>query len=270
MKKLKYIFLFLLSNIILSRIEAQQDTIRKIKVITASQLDSLRKLNAPAPVVEPTNSTKTVANSENQALIKEIQSLRQELNILKDSKRVVVVQTVDAPQNPMTRYTSVGLNMLTMISRLAPFGNGIPLSGPTTVMMRRYRDNRAFRMGLGLNASPDAKTPNASLRIGTERKKQLNSSFAFTRGVDFLLATGTFNTPGFVFTPTPDPFIPGATTTPGAIGAALTFGIEYTPNKFISIGTETLIFGGISTGDNNGFGLKIVPPIAIYLNANLY
>jgi hypothetical protein len=251
--------------IVLHSALAQQDTIRRVKIISASEAEPVKKEEvatpAPAVVAPPTVD-----------LTKEIENLKKEMNLLKDSKRVVVIPTqTDLSDAAVARQTIVGLNMTTMISRLVPFGNGIPLSGPTSIMLRRYRNNRAFRMGLGLNASNDATHNNATIRIGTERRKELNPSFTFIRGVDFLLAAGSFNTPGFTF----------AGSNSGAIGAALTFGLEYNIAKNISIGTEALIFGGISQdvsssggggsgATDSGFSLKIIPPIAIYLNASLF
>lgn len=237
---------------------AQQDTIKKIRIISA--IDTVKKVEVAAPAAQPTTPTVD--------LNQEIENLKREISILKDSKRVVVIPTT-TDLSDVARQTIVGLNMTTLISRLVPFGNGIPLSGPTSIMLRRYRNNRAFRMGLGLNASNDALHNNATIRIGTERRKELNPSFTFIRGVDFLLAAGSFNTPGFTF----------VGTSSGAIGAALTFGMEYNIAKNISIGTEALIFGGISQdvspssasgGTGSGFSLKIIPPIAIYLNASLF
>jgi hypothetical protein len=247
--------------IVLHHTTAQQDTIKKVKIISA--IDTIKKVEISAPTTQPTPTVD---------LSKEIDDLKREMNLLKDSKRVVVVPTqTDLSDAAVARQTIVGLNLTTLISRLVPFGNGIPLSGPTSIMLRRYRNNRAFRMGLGLNASNDATHNNATIRIGTERRKELNPSFTFIRGVDFLLAAGSFNTPGFTF----------VGTNSGAIGAALTFGIEYNIAKNISVGTEALIFGGISQdvsasgggasgGTGSGFSLKIIPPIAIYLNASLF
>jgi hypothetical protein len=247
--------------IVLHAALAQQDTIRRVRIISASETESVKKEEVATPAV----SSPTVD------LTKEIEDLKKEMNLLKDSKRVVIIPTAtDLSDAAVARQTIVGLNLTTLISRLVPFGNGIPLSGPTSIMLRRYRNNRAFRMGLGLNASNDAMHNNATIRIGTERRKELNPSFTFIRGVDFLLAAGSFNTPGFTF----------AGDNSGAIGAALTFGIEYNIAKNISIGTEALIFGGISqdvtsssgggSGTSSDFSLKIIPPIAIYLNASLF
>jgi hypothetical protein len=253
---MKNIIIILCHIIVLHSTLAQQDT--TIKIITISTIDTVKKAQAATP--NPTVD-----------LTREIEDLKKEMNLLKDSKRVVVIPTAtDLSDATVARQTIVGLNLTTLISRLVPFGNGIPLSGPTSIMLRRYRNNRAFRMGLGLNASNDATHNNATIRIGTERRKELNPSFTFVRGVDFLLAAGSFNTPGFTF----------AGSNSGAIGAALTFGVEYNIAKNISIGTEALIFGGISqdvsaTGGGSSssasdFSLKIIPPIAIYLNASLF
>jgi hypothetical protein len=211
------------------------------------------------------NNTTTKEVDKAQQIEAELLKLKEEVQQLKQNKKdepVVIVQsakTISANKSAQRRYTVVNMNMTTMISRLVPFGNGIPISGPTSLMLRRYRDNRAFRMGIGLNASNDAESINSFLRLGTERKRELNDKLTFVRGVDFLLGVGTFNTPGFRFSGD------GVT-----IGADLSLGIEYRINKYISFSTETLIFGGVAANDfDSGFTAKIIPPIALYLNVKI-
>lgn len=204
------------------------------------------------------DSTKKSANTATEYV-----KLQSDIDVLKKEIELLKLQEVKGRMVSgfkSERYTIVGMNMTTMLSRLAPFGNGIPLSGPTALMMRRYKGNRAFRFGLGLSASVNAETPNAAIRIGTERRKQLPNNFAFIRGVDFLLAVGNFNTPGFRF----------GDEGGAAIGADITFGLEYEFNQSVSIGTETILFGGIASDSNtNGLAVKLIPPIAIYLNLKL-
>jgi hypothetical protein len=244
MINLKYIFVFLSLFLLSQNIEAQQDS------------STLIKNNPNATKAEPTP----------QDISKEIQALKEEIKNMKDPNTqqqqpvVIIRSSGSGSKSTFIRYTSIGMNMTTLISRLVPFGNGIPLSGPTSLMMRRYRDNRAFRMGLGLNANADAENINAVLRLGTERKKDLNDNFTFTRGVDFILGSGSFNTPGFRFTNTDG----------GLIGGLLSFGLDYKINKFVSVGTETFVFGGLGSGSSSGLVLKVMPPIALYLNMNLY
>ncbi len=156
------------------------------------------------------------------------------------------------------RYREVSLNTTTLISRLIPFGNGIPLSGPTTVYFKKYNGNKAFRVGVALQASPDANLRNTVLRIGMEKRKVLDKKWSFTRSNDFMWAFGSFNTPGF-----------GRNTGTQSIGLGVGYGIEYNLNKNISISTESTIFLGIGGGDTI-IDFKIIPPIALYVNVKLY
>jgi hypothetical protein len=266
----KYIFAFLCSILLSQNINAQQEviTVKKVRIVSAA--DTIKPNPDLSKETQNTGQKPSVSTNnddeikQEQDLNKQIQILKEEVKRIKDKEEPVVIirsSENEANNNLAFRYTSVGMNMTTLLSRLVPFGNGIPLSGPTTLMMRRYNGNRAFRMGLGLNASADATNINAILRIGTERKKELNSKFTFTRGVDFVLGAGSFNTPGFRFSDSEG----------GIIGALLSFGIEYNFNKNISLGTETLVFGGLATGNSDsGVALKIVPPVALFLNVKLY
>ncbi len=270
----KYIVTLLCSFLLLQNANAQQEVISVKKVRIVSAADTIKPTPDLSKDVQNVKEKPTSEGSEKPAvdLNKEIQALKNEIKGIKEKNEekeknapvVIIRSSENTPnKNDAFRHTSIGMNMATLISRLVPFGNGIPLSGPTTLMMRRYNGNRAFRMGLGLNASVDATNINAILRIGTERKKELNSKFTFTRGVDFVLGAGSFNTPGFRFSN-----VDGGN---GVIGALLSFGIEYNFNKNISLGTETLVFGGLATGNSDsGVALKIVPPIALFLNVKLY
>lgn len=248
--KIRIYFFFIISTLVLQSIDAQTDT-SKVQVI---------KQEAEQNVTQP--------SSTNQNLEAELKSLRQEVDKLKQAKTkenetVVIERSAKISTSngiAKSRYTLINMNMTTMISRLVPFGNGIPLAGPTTLMLRRYRENRAFRLGIGLNASSDSENISSLIRIGTERKRDLNEKFTFIRGVDFMFGVGSFNTPGFRF----------GSNDAVALGADLSFGLEYKLNKYISISTETLLFGGL-TSDNfdSGLSVKIIPPIAIYLNAKI-
>jgi hypothetical protein len=244
-------------------INAQTDTIKTVRL--RSDKEVIAKDTVKATIKETTKATTT-----NEMLLKEMQELRGELNKLKQTKqeepdkKVIIVpsKVKKAIINPVSSYTVVGMNVTTLLSRLVPFGDGIPLGGVTSVMMRRYKDNRAFRMGIGLNASNDAERLNASIRIGNERKREINPRYTFTRGVDFMIASGSFNTPGFNF----------STGGIATLGAALSFGLEYNIDKHISIGTEALIFAGIGGNTTTGgsiLNIKVLPPVALYINTKL-
>jgi hypothetical protein len=196
-------------------------------------------------------------NRQIELLRKELGESKEEYQELLQSKTVVVKRNA-VTDNPEKRsHTIVGMNMTSMVSRLIPYGNGVPLAGPTTLMFRKLQGERAFRFGIGLNARNDADVFNASLRIGTEKQRELNSRFVFIRGLDGILASGSFNIPGFRLNDRASTFL----------GALLSFGLEYRLEKNITVGTETLIMAGFQSGQNSIFGIQIVPPVAIYLHA---
>lgn len=248
--KIKLYFLLFISFFLFQNADAQNDTlvVQRVKLVPESEVE------------------KPKSSEANQNIDAEVQKLKEELNKKKEEKKedaVVIVRSAkEIPKTPIskTRSTVVGMNMMTMVSRLVPFGNGIPISGPTSLMMRRYLGNRAFRLGIGLNASSDSENINAIIRIGSERKRELNEKFTFIRGVDFIFGSGSFNTPGFSF----------GNSGSISLGADLTFGLEYKFNKYVSVGTETLLFGGILASDfDSGLAVKIIPPIALYLNLKI-
>ncbi len=178
----------------------------------------------------------------------------------KDERRLVKTPPKDAPKK--LKYKEVGLNMTSLISRIVPFGNQLPLAGPTTIYLKKYNGSRAFRFGLSLQASPDAVKLNTIFRVGVEKRKPLNEKWSFTRATDFMWAFGSFDTPGF---------IPGDGDVQ-AIGLGLGYGIEYNLNKFISISTESTVFLGLGNNGIDGsiLNFKIIPPIALFLNVKLY
>ncbi|MFZ4542632.1 MAG: hypothetical protein ACOYOA_01180 [Saprospiraceae bacterium] len=192
-------------------------------------------------------------------LNKALESQSKEFDKLLSTKEVIVVVPAQDTQKKSKNYTSVGMNMTSLLSRLVPFGNGIPLAGPTTLMLRRYSSNRAFRLALGLNSNLETDRANASLRIGFEKKKELNTKFVFTRGIDAMLSAGSFNIPGFRFSNINSAFF----------GGLISFGLEYKLDKQISVGTETLLILGLENENDVALAFKIVPPLALYLHANL-
>jgi hypothetical protein len=168
---------------------------------------------------------------------------------------------VEAPKTEVPakkeKYIEVSLNTTSLISRIVPFGNAIPLAGPTTLYLKKYNGNRAFRFGIALQASPDADFGNTVLRIGVEKRKVFNKKWAFTRATDFMWASGQFDTPGF-----------GKGTEIQTIGAGFGYGIEYILNKYISISTEATVFLGL--GGTDIINAKIIPPVALYINVKLF
>ncbi len=168
----------------------------------------------------------------------------------------VALKEVELPENK-DRYTEVSLNTTSLISRLVPFGNALPLAGPTTLYLKRYKGNRAFRFGMLLQTNATTKVWNTVIRIGTEKRKELNKSWAFTRATDFMWAFGQFDTPGF-----------GRNSEVKAVGAGFGYGIEYILNKNISFSTEATVFLGL--GGEDVISLKVIPPIALYINVKLF
>ena len=194
-----------------------------------------------------------------ELLRKELSDSKSEYQKLLETKTVVVVKKKEPVDPDAKRQIIIGMNMTSMLSRLVPFGNGIPLAGPTTLMLRKQQGNKAFRIGIGLNTRNDIDFFNASVRIGMEKKKELNSRFVFIRGTDAILAAGSFNMPGFRLTEQSAAFL----------GGLLSLGLEYRLEKNISLGTETLLMAGLQGGNRAILGFQIVPPIALYLHAAL-
>jgi hypothetical protein len=194
--------------------------------------------------------------------------VREEVKVQEEVKAVVPVEREEKKVvilKPLlvARHTEVGLNMTTLLSRLVPFGNAVPLGGPTSLWLKNYKENKAFRFGIGLQSSDDAEFKNGIIRIGREKRKQLkNPKWSFTRSIDFLWAFGSFDTPQFM----------NITNNSTTIGAALGYGIEYYINESVFISTESTVFLGLGGGggtDNQLINFKILPPIAIFLNVNL-
>lgn len=210
--------------------------------------------NGTAQVNDSTNCQQQV-----ELLKKELRESKEEYRKLLEATTVVVVRKRETENPDNKPHTIIGMNMTTMLSRLVPFGNGVPLAGPTSLMFRKLQGNKAFRLGIGLNARNEADVFNASLRIGVERQKELNKHFVFTRGFDGILATGSFNIPGFRFNDNTSNFL----------GALLSLGLEYRLDKRITLGTETLLVAGFQNTSGSIFATQIVPPLALYLHATI-
>ena len=227
----------------------------KISALQAQKPDSVAvKQEAPGIIISdtPEETPKEIIKEQK---VEKVQVIRA------DAPPVVLQKKEEnqaAPNEKTVRYREISLNMMSLVSRIAPFGNGIPLAGPTTLYLKKYNGKRAFRFGLSLQASPDAQLSNTIIRIGVEKRKLLNNHWAFTRATDFMWAFGSFDTPGF-----------GREDGVQAIGAGFGYGIEYIINQNISISTESTVFLGLGSGDSV-LNFKIIPPIALYMNVKLY
>lgn len=248
-----YIFLFLL----------------KINLLQAQTQDSLAIKAEEKSTIIISDGVPT--QEELKIMKEELKVMKEELKVIKEDKsekaekiKVIREQTprsttpkeTVSPEDKV-HYKEVSLNMTSLFSRLAPFGDGIPLAGPTTLYLKKYNGRRAFRFGLSLQSSSDAIFANTVIRLGVEKRKPLNTHWAFTRATDFIWAFGSFDTPGF-----------GRNSETRAIGAGLAYGVEYVINKNISLSTEATVFLGL--GGSSGLNFKIIPPIALYLNVKLF
>jgi hypothetical protein len=250
------IYLFFIKAI---NLQAQNDT---VKVGGNTIIFSEGKTDAKKPIEVEYKEPVAKEKKEIEQPKIEITSPKQEAsNIIflePNAKKDSTAPDVELVLPKKERYREISLNTTTLISRLVPFGNGIPLSGPTTVYFKKYNGTRAFRIGVALQASADANLKNTVLRIGMEKRKVLDKKWTFTRANDFMWAFGSFDTPGF-----------GRNTGTQSIGLGVGYGIEYNLNKNISISTEATLFLGIGGGDTI-IDFKIIPPIALYINVKLY
>ena len=226
----------------------------KISALQAQKPDSVAvKSETPGIIISDTPE-------ELEDTPKEI-TQEQKVKVIRTDVPPVVIRKAESQSTTdekAVRYREISLNMMSLVSRIAPFGNGIPLAGPTTLYLKKYNGRRAFRFGLSLQASPDAKLSNTIIRIGVEKRKPLNNHWAFTRATDFMWAFGSFDTPGF-----------GREDGVQAIGAGFGYGIEYIVNQNISISTESTVFLGLGSGESV-LNFKIIPPIALYMNVKLF
>ena len=229
----------------------------KINALQAQKPDSIAvKPEAPGIIISdtPAEIMETPKEISKDQKVEKVQVIRT------DAPTVIAKKTEpqETTDEKAVRYREISLNMMSLVSRIAPFGNGIPLAGPTTLYLKKYNGRRAFRFGLSLQASPDAKLSNTIIRIGVEKRKPLNNHWAFTRATDFMWAFGSFDTPGF-----------GREDGVQAIGVGFGYGIEYIINQNISISTESTVFLGLGSGDSV-LNFKIIPPIALYMNVKLF
>lgn len=217
----------------------------------------LLKINPLKAQVQDSISTKTIEKST--IIISDGPEVKEETKTIStdaSSTTLPEKKEVELPEKK-EKYIEVSLNTTSLLSRIVPFGNAIPLAGPTTIYLKKYNGNRAFRFGMLLQASEDAEFKNTILRLGIEKRKILNKHWAFTRASDFMLAFGKFDTPGF-----------GKGSETQTIGAGFGYGIEYLLNKNISFSTEATVFLGL--GGENVLNLKVIPPIALYINVKLF
>jgi hypothetical protein len=222
----------------------------------------LLKINLTQAQAQDSIPVKTIEKST--IIISDGPEVKEEPKVIKVEKiEIPTVETVETqPQKSVLpekkeQYTEISLNTTSLISRIAPFGNALPLAGPTTLYLKKYKGNRAFRFGILLKVSGDAEFNSAIFRIGVEKRKILNKHWAFTRATDFMWAFGQFDTPGF-----------GRNTEIQTIGVGFGYGVEYIINKNISLSTEATAFVGL--GGQNVINFKVIPPIALYINVKLF
>lgn len=224
----------------------------------------LLKINPLKAQVQDSISTKTIEKST--IIISDGPEVKEETKATKEETKTISTDAssttlpekkeVELPEKK-EKHIEVSLNTTSLLSRLVPFGNVLPLAGPTTIYLKKYNGNRAFRFGMLLQASEDAELKNTILRLGIEKRKILNKHWAFTRASDFMLAFGKFDTPGF-----------DKGNEIQTIGAGFGYGIEYLLNKNISFSTEATVFLGL--GGESVLNLKVIPPIALYINVKLF
>ena len=175
----------------------------------------------------------------------------------------VWAQTTPDSAAAVVIHREIGLNTTALLDRFLPFGVQ-QFTGPTDLMFKRYRNNRAFKFGISAQIVPDLEVNNRIvLRFGVENRYRLTQrKWSYTRSWELMTGVGRLNLPGFIVTENQNPFF---------LGGMLTYGIEYNINQRVSLMTEGGIFGGIRSvendfGDSDGsIALLAMPPIALYV-----
>lgn len=159
------------------------------------------------------------------------------------------------------------MNMSPLITQLVPFNRSNPLvTGPYMVRFKKYKNNKAFRFGLGANLhilTEDNSERILNLAMGWERRKRVSGRVAMTAGVDGFLSVGGFNIQGSNSSGN-DGLL--ESDFEGGIGIGPTWGLEYALTRNISISTETALHIPIAST----LGLFLVPPTAIYVNYRFF
>lgn len=154
------------------------------------------------------------------------------------------------------RYKMIGLNMTPLLTQLVPFNRSNPnVAGPYMMTYRSYRQNNAFRFGLGANISEDAiDNNNASfnMRMGWERKKSFYENWSYSFGFDFFISGGGFN------------LVNGGNGNDASFGGGLVWGIEYFLNPKISLNVESAFYFGAAVDE--GANILFIPPVGLNLN----
>lgn len=184
----------------------------------------------------------------------------------------IVLDTLPAPKAENKLKSSVFcMNITPLLNSLIPFQTPTTRVGPYNFVYKRYLNNTAFRMGLGLRLvpTPGFNDPNRALnhfnaRIGFEKRRQLYKNLYYTGGLDAVGFVNSFNLPG-TLAQTPNPF--GFVSDDGGVGLGATMGLEYFLLPQLSISTEAMFFVGFRT--NTGIGLEMIPPVSIFVNAHL-
>jgi len=167
---------------------------------------------------------------------------------------------IDLPNAPKyilpERYKMIGLNMTPLLTQLIPFNRSNPtVAGPYMMSFRSYRDNNAFRFGLGSNLSNETlnnRTATFNMRMGWEKKKSFYQNWSYSFGLDFFISGGGFNLSN------------AANTETGVFGTGIVWGIEYFLNPKISLNVETAFYLG--AGGNDGPTILFIPPVGLTLN----
>lgn len=151
----------------------------------------------------------------------------------------------------------VGINMTPFAAQLIPFNETTLRTGPYDFSFKRYKGDRAFRLGLGMHLRPDFffgdnQLNSFNLRIGFERRKQIYKNWHYTRAFDAFFYGGSLNLPTDL------------SDDDGGLGGAVGFGIEYHLNDWMYLSTEGSLMLGFS--GNSGILMEFIPPMALFIH----
>ncbi len=160
------------------------------------------------------------------------------------------------------RHKEIIMNTTPLIAQFVPF-NASTLSNFNLFdfQIRRLKNGRGRRMGLGINLDANFNAPEPSsfyFRYGFVKVKQLSPHFHLSRSWDLnvfaedINGNGTKGKVGF-----------------SGFGVSYSAGLEYSINRFLTISTEGTLFLGLIESNFGGAKFKFIPPVGLFLHVKL-
>ncbi len=147
-----------------------------------------------------------------------------------------------------------GMNISPLLIQVLPFNRSSGRTGPYGFSYSRINaKNKFFRLGIGVFINDnDLDNSHLNLRIGGGKIRQISEKLHFTTGWDFIAFGGSFNVPNS-----------SLDDDDGGVGFGPFMGIQYYLTSHLSFSTESFLY--IGTSSNAGFTLRVIPPIAVFV-----